>query len=156
MGDLLQASTCWLRLLLPCFMITILCPATASLAMGDLLQVQCVPALAVLGAALACPFAFRSCESADVLLLLHSCCMPLLAAVLAGPALGGAGPAIQALWAMTLQSLILIPHPLVSNHSQGRRWEELAPHFEALWAMTLRVIDDIKESVRVAGVTLAR
>lgn len=39
---------------------------------------------------------------------------------------------------------------------QGRRWEELAPHFEALWGMTLRVIDDIKESVRVAGVTLAR
>jgi hypothetical protein len=39
---------------------------------------------------------------------------------------------------------------------QGRRWEELAPHFEALWGMTLRVIDDIKESVRVAGVNLAR
>lgn len=39
---------------------------------------------------------------------------------------------------------------------QGRRWEELAPHFGLLWDMTLRVMDDIKESVRVAGIALAR
>ncbi|PSC71704.1 proteasome-associated ECM29-like protein [Micractinium conductrix] len=44
----------------------------------------------------------------------------------------------------------------MSDLLQGRRWDELAPHFAALWEMTLRVMDDIKESVRVAGVALAR
>ncbi|EFN52702.1 hypothetical protein CHLNCDRAFT_138705 [Chlorella variabilis] len=39
---------------------------------------------------------------------------------------------------------------------QGRRWGELQPHFEQLWVMTLRVMDDIKESVRQAGIALAR
>lgn len=46
--------------------------------------------------------------------------------------------------------------PLAHPAPQGRRWEELQPHFGALWGMTLRVMDDIKESVRQAGVALAR
>lgn len=62
------------------------------------------------------------------------------------------GPALQ--WGPPRRSHLT--SNLVFPSWQGRRWEELAPHFEALWGMTLRVIDDIKESVRVAGVALAR
>ncbi|GAB4815511.1 hypothetical protein N2152v2_002557 [Parachlorella kessleri] len=39
---------------------------------------------------------------------------------------------------------------------QGRRWEELQPQFEQLWTMTFRVMDDIKETVRQAGINLSR
>jgi proteasome component ECM29 len=36
------------------------------------------------------------------------------------------------------------------------RWGQLAGHFGALWEMGLRALDDIKETVRQAAVTLAR
>ncbi|KXZ47233.1 hypothetical protein GPECTOR_37g239 [Gonium pectorale] len=39
---------------------------------------------------------------------------------------------------------------------QGRRWPELAPHMAQLWTMTFRAMDDIKESVRRAALSLAR
>jgi proteasome component ECM29 len=39
---------------------------------------------------------------------------------------------------------------------QGRRWDALAPHFSKLWEMTFRVMDDVKETTRLAGVALAR
>lgn len=39
---------------------------------------------------------------------------------------------------------------------QGRRWDQLGPHLLPAWSMTLRVMDDIKDSVRQAGLALAR
>lgn len=39
---------------------------------------------------------------------------------------------------------------------QGRRWPELRPHFASLWGAALRVMDDIKETVRQAGMSLVR
>ncbi|GFR47108.1 hypothetical protein Agub_g8793, partial [Astrephomene gubernaculifera] len=39
---------------------------------------------------------------------------------------------------------------------QGRRWPELAPYFAQLWTMMFRAMDDIKDSVRRAAVSLSR
>lgn len=39
---------------------------------------------------------------------------------------------------------------------QGRTWSEVKDHFQGLWISCLRVIDDVKESVRMAGLALAR
>lgn len=39
---------------------------------------------------------------------------------------------------------------------QGRTWSEVKDHFQGLWVSCLRVIDDVKESVRMAGLALAR
>ena len=43
-----------------------------------------------------------------------------------------------------------------SDLIQGRRWEEVRPHFAALWTGAFRTMDDVKESVRQAGLTLVR
>jgi proteasome component ECM29 len=43
-----------------------------------------------------------------------------------------------------------------SDLIQGRRWEEIKPHFGDLWTAAFRTMDDIKESVRQAGLTLVR
>lgn len=43
-----------------------------------------------------------------------------------------------------------------SDLIQGRRWEEIRPHFAALWTGAFRTMDDVKESVRQAGLTLVR
>lgn len=39
---------------------------------------------------------------------------------------------------------------------QGRRWEEVNQQFGTIWIMTMRTMDDIKESVRQAGITLCK
>ncbi len=43
-----------------------------------------------------------------------------------------------------------------SDLIQGRRWEEIKPHFGELWTAAFRTMDDVKESVRQAGITLVR
>ncbi|GLI60137.1 hypothetical protein VaNZ11_002209, partial [Volvox africanus] len=39
---------------------------------------------------------------------------------------------------------------------QGRRWQELSPYLSQIWIMTFREMDDIKDSVRRAALSLAR
>ena len=39
---------------------------------------------------------------------------------------------------------------------QGRRWDEVRPHFQDFWHAAFRTMDDVKESVRQAGLTLVR
>ncbi|GIL84022.1 hypothetical protein Vretifemale_12732, partial [Volvox reticuliferus] len=39
---------------------------------------------------------------------------------------------------------------------QGRRWPELSPYLSQIWTMTFRALDDIKDSVRRAALSLAR
>ena len=43
----------------------------------------------------------------------------------------------------------------LSDLIQGRTWRELQPFFERVWVGVFRVIDDIKETVRIAAMTLA-
>ncbi len=51
----------------------------------------------------------------------------------------------------------LSPAPCCVLHpSSCRRWAQLAQHFGPLWEMSLRALDDIKETVRQAALTLAR
>jgi proteasome component ECM29 len=38
---------------------------------------------------------------------------------------------------------------------RGRKWIELKNYFEGIWEGVFRVVDDIKETVRIAGMTLA-
>lgn len=38
----------------------------------------------------------------------------------------------------------------------GRTFAEVRPLFEQLWVLGLRVLDDLKESVQLAGLELAR
>uniref|UniRef100_A0A1D1ZQA1 Proteasome component Ecm29 N-terminal domain-containing protein n=1 Tax=Auxenochlorella protothecoides TaxID=3075 RepID=A0A1D1ZQA1_AUXPR len=40
--------------------------------------------------------------------------------------------------------------------ARGRGWGDLAPRYQPLWNMGLRVLDDVKESVRAAGLALVR
>lgn len=39
---------------------------------------------------------------------------------------------------------------------QGRSWIEVQNYFQGLWTSCLRVIDDVKDSVRISGLALAR
>jgi proteasome component ECM29 len=39
---------------------------------------------------------------------------------------------------------------------QGRSWPQVRPHFQKVWEMALRVVDDVKESVRLNGQRLFR
>ena len=44
----------------------------------------------------------------------------------------------------------------LSDVLSGRTFKEIEPHLESVWNVCLRLIDDIKETVRIAGEGLCR